>query len=126
MNASSRPWPDLNKLEISLNRSECSTKGGIAFELLVRGASASRVEATLDEIGFSSNFSYEQGEYRERDPKFRIPEKVTTGLRDALSARGIKDEPLWIELKPPSSILTLAPWEQLLQEQLGLQLLRLS
>lgn len=126
MNAYSRRQTDFNTLQVSLKGSDKSVKGSVHFELFVLGGSVASIETTCQEMGLPDNFNDLRQNYRYSEPEFRIPESVAEALRAALDERGVRDKPLWLQLNPPGSSLTLVPWERLLQPGLEAQLLRLS
>jgi hypothetical protein len=56
---------------------------------------------------------------------FAVPADLIAGLKDWIQANHIPGTPLWIHLVKPYGYLGMLPWERLLQQELGVPLLRL-
>ena len=62
--------------------------------------------------------------YEYRDPPYHVPPEVRARIRTHLPAMLPPGAPLWLLFDASSRFLPLVPWEQLLQAELGVPLLR--
>jgi len=117
---------DIDILRVSLEASEStSTQGVVVFELFLDGKSAVRTQVSAQEMKLPKSLKEVAKNFPYSQPSFVMPESVTTALRDFTDRVWPKD-PLWLELNPPGSVLSIVPWESLLQAKLEKRLLRLS
>jgi hypothetical protein len=76
---------------------------------------------TTEEIGLPARLAGSRELYRSHT--FRLPGHVIDGVRDWIHARD-PDGPLWLHLVKPIGYLAVVPWEEILQERVGVPILR--
>jgi hypothetical protein len=118
---------DADTLRVSLEASESSpTEGVVVFELFLSGVRSVRVQVLASEMELPESLKTVAEKYFYVEPVFTIPESVTTSLLDAMADRANQGDPLWLAVEPPASVLSIVPWESLLQKALRTRLMRLS
>ncbi|HEX6044352.1 MAG TPA: hypothetical protein VFZ22_07680 [Pyrinomonadaceae bacterium] len=123
-----RTLRDLDTLRVSLEASEANpTEGVVVFELFLSGVRSVRVQVPASEMNVPASLKEISAySYRYTQPEFAIPESVMTSLLDGMADRANQDDPLWLEVDPPLCVLSIVPWESLLQPALRTRLIRLS
>jgi hypothetical protein len=122
-----RTLRNVDTLRVSLEATEStSTTGVVVFELFLEGVRTARAQVFADEMRLPAGLKDVAERYRYAQPSFVIPESVTTSLLEGLAERLWHDDPLWLEVDPPGSVLSIVPWESLLQDVLKKRLIRLS
>lgn len=123
-----RTLRDVDTLRVSLEASEStSTQGVVVFELFLSGVRSVREQVLASEMKLPASLKEISAHtYRYTQPEFAIPERVTTSLLNGMADRRSADDPLWLEVDPPLCVLSIVPWESLLQPALRTRLIRLS
>jgi hypothetical protein len=122
-----RTLSDVDTLRVSLEASESdSTLGVVVFELFLSGVSAARTQVTCLEMELPEDLKQVAKRFIYQHPSFKLPESVKTALLNGLADRTNHSEPLWLDIDPPGSLLSIVPWESMLQEPLKTRLIRLS
>src|SRR6266566_2662749 len=113
-------------LQLSLDRSSSSPSsiGFTVFNLEVSGTTVFETRADCAEMGLPKNMR-EAREYHYGEPSYAIPDVVVQGLHKKLSEVLDPGVPLWLQLTSDCGILSMVPWERLLQADLNVPLLRL-
>lgn len=76
-----------------------------------------------EEIGLPERLERSQALYQ--GYAFKFPTHILEDLKVTLQESDYKDRPLWLHLSKPLGYLGLVPWEQLLQPELKIPILRL-
>ena len=122
-----RTLRDVDTLRVSLEASEStSTQGDVVFELFLSGVRIVGANVPMLQMQLPQTLKQVAEKYRYAQPSFAIPEYVTTALLNGMVDRAKQGDPLWLEVDPPNSVLSIVPWEALLQKALRTRLVRLS
>lgn len=91
---------------------------------LSKGEDVALLTASLPELGFASR---EHGGTRDDVllDTYAIPEHIVVALKAWLDEDAAAGQPLWLRLSVPLGLLAAVPWEEFLQPQLGVPILRL-
>jgi hypothetical protein len=106
---------DLVAIKVSLDSEhDSSLLTTIRFDVARQAERLHRTSVHASELGLPTEFR--PGEFRYREPRWRLPPSLLTELRAEVdSALGGDNQPvLWLHLASPSGFLPLVPWERLL------------
>lgn len=100
-----------------------SARGQAVFTLQEGDMTIDKVKIATAELSLPANLR-ELSSYQYHDPPYTIPTTVIERIKARLPNLLSPQAPLWLLFDTSAGFLPLVPWEQLLQPQLGVPLLR--